>query len=218
MPRSFRPVLPVLAGILLLLLAWTAREPLLRVAASVALRSSGLAVTSLQGLQFSAGQLRLQSVALALDAGPRLQLTELILGLRVGLPFGPVEVGAVSVGSMDVLTSPAEGALADAEAPGQPAALLAALQRYVLGDSTGLLAGLRELPFRVLQIAALTLPLPLPALTLSLRTGEGDWRLEAGDDSRQLLAHFVQADALAPARVELALTADRAVIGGRLSR
>lgn len=213
MRRSFRPVLPLLAGIFLLLLVFTAREPLLRLAASLALRSSGLAVTSLQGLQFSAGQLRLQHVTLALEAGPRLQLTELALGVQIGLPFGPVEVGAVSVGSMDVLTSPAEGALADAEAPGQPAALLAALQRYVLGDSTGLLAGLRELPFRELQIAALTLPLPLPALTLSLRTGEGDWRLEAGDDSRQLLAHFVQADALAPARVELALTADRAVIG-----
>lgn len=213
MPRSFRPVLPVLAGILLLLLAWTAREPLLRVAASVALRSSGLAVTSLQGLQFSAGQLRLQSVALALDAGPRLQLTELILGFRVGLPFGPVEVGAVSVGSMDVLTGPAAGASADAPSPDQPAALLAAVQEYVLGDTTGLLAGLRELPLNELQIAALTLPLPLPALTLSLQARAGDWRLEARDDSRLLLVHFAQADALAPARLELAVTADRAAIG-----
>ncbi len=213
MPRSFRPVLPLLAGILLLLLAVTAREPLLRVGASLALRSSGLAVTSLQGLRFSAGQLRLQSVTLALDTGPQLQLTELTLGLRIRLPFGPVEAGAVSVGSLVVLAGPAGGTLADAQMPGQPAALLAAVQEYALGDTTGLLARLRELPLEELQIASLTLPLPLPALSLSLQARAGDWHLEASDGARQLLAHFAQAAALAPARLEVALTANRAAIG-----
>lgn len=201
MPRR-TPIRLLLLGSLVIvpLLGYLLRMPLLLAAVNFLLAGTPLSLVRLQGLDLARSGLQVQQVDLLLPAtGQTLVITDLALSWRGAGAFALPEPEALRIGTA-TLGAPAS------TAPDIPTAMPATDPAAL--DVAGLLLVLQDFPLASIEVGALNLPDRAAPVSVSVMASAGNFAAEASSADLGVALTLVQPDATAAAQLQLQVDID----------